>query len=147
MQTAVWCSRWQTTAWVCRKGLIRRPTAMSVCAWCASSARRWTPSSCSTHRALVCVSKSLYRCPTADAVAMAARFMTQEESLEQLERRIAEANVRLAHAHAAIAELRQRKIPIDAATKAVLSLEEALGAMNEYRGLLVDVGRVNQAFE
>jgi len=78
---------------------------------------------------------------------MAARFMTQEESLEQLERRIAEANVRLAHAHAAIAELRQRNLPIDAATKAVLSLEEALGAMNEYRGLLVDVGRVNQAFE
>ena len=73
--------------------------------------------------------------------------MTQEESLEQLERRIAEANVRLAHAHAAIAELRQRNLPIDAATKAVLSLEEALGAMNEYHGLLVDVGRVNQAFE
>jgi hypothetical protein len=76
---------------------------------------------------------------------MAARLATQQESVEQLERHIAEANVRLAHAQAAVAELRQRNLPTDAATKAVLGLQEALTAMTEYRGLLVDVNRVNEA--
>lgn len=76
---------------------------------------------------------------------MAARLTTQQDNLGQLERHIAEANVRLAHAQAAVAELRQRNLPTDTATKAVLGLEEALMAMTEYRGLLVDVNRVSQA--